>query len=263
MKIEEKQLNITCRNQSLKVAYFRRMGFKKNILYLHGLGCAKEDFKGAVESEALRNHTLISFDFPGCGGSPYPENLTLNMDDLVEITHMAITRLNIDRCVLVGHSMGGLVGLLYSEKYGSHAGAFVNVEGNLAGEDCFISRKTMTYDFHEFNEIAFPRFIKKQLESQNAGFKKYGEILEKYSSAKGFYDYCPSLIQYSDKGKLIERFLQLQVPKLFIYGSENRTLSYIPQLRQGGCPIEEIPGSNHFPNYDNPAEFYRVISKFL
>ncbi|NIM17513.1 MAG: hypothetical protein GTO45_36330 [Candidatus Aminicenantes bacterium] len=62
---------------------------------------------------------------------------------------------------------------------------------------------------------------------------------------------------------MIQRFLKLNVPKLFIYGSENRSLPYIPELRKGGCEVVEIPKSNHCPNYDNPEDFYQVITNFL
>jgi pimeloyl-ACP methyl ester carboxylesterase len=263
MKVEEKKLNLIYCQRSLEIAYFYRKGNKKYILYLHGLGSAKDDFLGATEVESLREYTLVSFDFPGFGGSTYPENIGLDIDNLVEITHMVVSQLQLGKCVLVGHSMGGLVALLYSERYSSHVKAFINVEGNLTGEDCFISRKMMKYDFSKFKKVAFPKFKQKMKKSDNIGFKKYAEILEKYTSPRAFYDYCPSLVRYSDEEKLIQKFLKLEVSKLFIYGSENSTLSYLPQLRNEGCEVAEIPGSDHCPNYDNPTGFYRVIADFL
>jgi pimeloyl-ACP methyl ester carboxylesterase len=263
VKVEEKKLNLIYRQQNLEIAYFYRKGYEKNLLYLHGLGCAKNDFLGATEFESLRDYTLVSLDFPGFGGSTYPENMSLDIDDLVEITHMVVSQLDIGKCVFIGHSMGGLVALLYSERYSSHVEAFINVEGNLAGEDCFISRKMMKYDFSKFKKAAFPKFKQKMKKSDNTGFKKYAEILEKYTSPRAFYDYCPSLVRYSDEGELVQKFLKLEVPKLFIYGSENHTLSYLPQLRNEGCEVTEIPGSDHCPNYDNPTGFYQVIADFV
>jgi len=263
MTVEEKKLNLIYGRQKLEIAYFYRKGNEKNILFLHGLGCAKDDFLGAVEAEDLRDYTIVSVDFPGCGGSTYPENMGLDMDDLVEITHMVVSQLELGKCVLVGHSLGGLVALLYSERYSPHVEAFIDVEGNLSGEDCFISRKMMKQDFSKFKTAAFPKFVRKMKKSDNTGFKKYGEILEKYTSPRAFYNYCPSLVRYSEEGELIDKFLNLEVPKMFIHGSENHTLSYLPVLRQGDCQVVEIPGSDHCPNYDNPSVFYREIAGFV
>jgi pimeloyl-ACP methyl ester carboxylesterase len=263
IEIEEKKLDMIYRRQNLEIACFLRKGNEKNILFLHGLGCSKEDFRGAAQFQGLRDYTLLAFDFPGCGGSSYPEKMELGMDDLVEITHMLVSQLDMGKCILVGHSMGGLVALLYSEKYNRDVTAFINVEGNLTGKDCFISRKMIRYDFSEFRDAVFPQFAQKMLKSDNIGFKRYGEILQQHSSPRAFYDYCPSLVLYSDEGELIQRFLKLKVPKLFIYGSENYSLPYIPGLRKGDCNVVEIPKSNHCPNYDNPEEFYQVIANFI
>jgi pimeloyl-ACP methyl ester carboxylesterase len=71
------------------------------------------------------------------------------------------------------------------------------------------------------------------------------------------------MISYSDSGQLIEKFASLKMPKCFIHGSDNSGLSYIPELIEGGIQVFEISNSHHFPQYDNPGEFYRVISDFL
>lgn len=80
---------------------------------------------------------------------------------------------------------------------------------------------------------------------------------------KSYHDYSPSLVEYSDCGNLLQRYIALAVPKLFVYGSENRTLSYLTKLRENDCELVEIPESDHFPFYDNPEAFYRAITAFL
>jgi hypothetical protein len=55
----------------------------------------------------------------------------------------------------------------------------------------------------------------------------------------------------------------LNIPKLFIYGQENSSLSYIPELRKNNMNVKEISMSNHFVFYDNPKELYDVIGAFI
>ena len=206
---------------------------------------------------------MATFDFPGCGNSSYHENMALGIDDLVEITNIFVSRLTLGDLVVAGHSMGGLVALLYIEKYGKPVKGFISVEGNVASEDCFISREVTQYTRAEFRGAGFRNLIQKLSRLKNRGYQKYVDTLERYSSAQAIFDYSPSLVDYSDNGNLIQRFTQLEIPKVFIYGSENKGLSYIPHLRERGCEVVEVSKSDHFPFYDNPRDYYRAISNFM
>jgi len=261
--METKRLEIIYRDQPLQIEYFIRPGRKGTILYLHGLGCSKNDFLRATSTDELQAYTLVAFDFPGCGNSSYPDNIVFGIDDLVEITNIFVSKLSLGDLVVIGHSMGGLVALLYIQRYGEHIKGFINVEGNLASQDCFFSREIIKYSFVELKEMVFQDFVQKLSRSENRGFQKYVDTLEKYSSPKAFFDYCPSLVSYSDNENLIQRFTGLKIPIIFIYGSENNLLSHIPLLKNKGCEVAEIANSNHFPFYDNPQDYYRVISNFL
>ena len=261
--MHSKKLEIDYRNHLLQIGYFIRRGRKDAVIYLHGLGCSKNDFLEAVSRAELKEYTLIAFDFPGCGDSPYPDDLHLEMDDLVEITHLVVSALPVDDFVIIGHSMGGLVALLFVERYGEHVKGFINVEGNLAPEDCFFSREVAQHSFTHFTTAAFKEIKHRLAQSKNKGFQKYAETLETSASEKAFFDCCPSLVDYSEHGNLIQRFIALKIPKMFVYGSENRTLSYFTTLRESGCELVEIPRSIHFPGYDNPQAFYQAIAEFL
>jgi pimeloyl-ACP methyl ester carboxylesterase len=260
MSSEKVQLGY--KGRTVQIAYSLRRTPEVAVVFLHGLGCSKRDFQGAFEFPGLTDYTLLTFDLPGCGDSPYPENLTLNIDDLVEITHLVLSALSVKDVVLVGHSMGGLVALLYAERYPANVQGFINVEGNLSSEDCFFSRIVGHFTFSAFSSTIFPELKDRMIHAENRGFREYAANLEK-ASVKAYYDHSPSLVQYSDTGKLLERYRALAIPKLFIYGAENRSLSYLPRLTESGCALVEIPASNHFPFHDNPAAFYHAISSFL
>jgi len=218
---------------------------------------------GALQCPELVPYTIIGFDFPGCGGSPYPEHASYTMEDLVEITHLVVTALHIKKCVIIGHSMGGLVGLLFARKYPHNLAGFINVEGNLAPEDCFASRTISQQSLDDFEKKGFPRLIKDIRQSSNKGLQKIAKTLQEHTSPKALHDCSHSLVHYSDSGKLLEWFIQLTIPKIFMYGSENSHLSYIPVLRQQGVSVVEIKDSGHFPCYDNPEEYWGQVLTHL
>ena len=261
--MEPEKLTIRHKGQNLQIEYFLRKGNEElTILYLHGLGCSKNDFLEAVNIELLKPYTLVAFDFPGSGNSPYPEEATFGIDDLVGITNIVVSKLNLEKLLIIGHSMGGLVAFRYIQTYPGHVKGFINVEGNLSLEDCFFSRKVAAGSFSEFREVIFKDLKRKLEASTNTGLRTYAQALENVSE-HAFYDYSRSLVEHSADAHLIQQFIGLSIPKLFIYGSENDKIPHIPMLKRNGCKVIEIPESNHFPFYDNPQTYYQAVYNFL
>ena len=261
--VKRDTLTIQYRGIPVQIAYFLRPRQEKSVLSLHGLGSSKNDFARALRVNALARYSLAAFDFPGCGNSPYPEDSAFNVDDLVEITHLLVCNLSLINVILVGHSMGGLVSLLYAERYSKFVKALVNVEGNLAPRDCFFSRVVTGYGPDGFTEEAFHKFRQQLAQSDKPGVREYAGTLSKSANRKAYADYSRSLVQYCDNVDLLDKFITLAIPKLFIYGSENRQLPYLSEIEKGGCPLKEVPGSGHFPAYDNPQSYYAIIADFI
>lgn len=261
--MEVNNVNLSYKATQLDIQYFMRSGGDIVLLYLHGGACSKSDFIEATTVPELDDYTIISFDYPGCGNSPYTPHRNLDVDDLAEITQIFIEQLQLNNIVLVGHSMGGLVAMLYMLKHKS-ALAFISIEGNLAPENCIFSRKVAnTADFSEFKSKGFPALRKSLEESDNTGFRKWSKAVAK-SSALAFYNYCPSLVHHSDSGVILKHYIDLDIPTLYIYGSENANdLNFLRTLNTHGCKNAEISNSNHFPFFDNPTEFYQVICNFM
>jgi pimeloyl-ACP methyl ester carboxylesterase len=71
------------------------------------------------------------------------------------------------------------------------------------------------------------------------------------------------MVELSDHGNLMRRFLALRFPRMFMYGEQNRSLSYLGELRGNGVELAEIPQSAHFPMYSNPPEMWSRINDFV
>lgn len=254
---------IACKGVGIPVAYWVRPGEKGTVMYIHGLGCTKSDFEGAVNHRVMKEYTLVAFDLPGSGESLYPEGVKLGMDDLASITAELALKLHLPQFTLIGHSMGGLIALLFAEKYQDMVKGFINIEGNLSPEDCFFSRIAAKYSADEFTERVFNAFKHNLVRSENRGIREYAKSLETNASRRAYHDYSCSLVDCCDDGGLIERFINMKVSRLFIYGSENRELRYKPRLEKAGIITAEVPDSGHFPGCDNPDALYGLIGDYL
>ena len=259
-----KTADVSYKGKIFSIEYFFRQGYKETIVMFHGLGGAKENYYETCKSAALAGHTLIFFDNPGTGNSTYYEDLVLNVDDLTAISSLFIQQLNISNFILCGTSMGGLTTLLYL-KSGERGKvkAYINIEGNLMPEDCMFSSKVVTYDFETFANTVFPQTILDMKANGNTGYHMIANNLQLNTNVRSYYYYSFQTVEYSSTGDLLNQFIALDIPKIFIYGEENSSLSYIPGLIRNGVNVKEISGSNHFVFYDNPKELYEVIGEFV
>ena len=72
-----------------------------------------------------------------------------------------------------------------------------------------------------------------------------------------------SMVDLSENTGLMERFLNLPCPKMFMYGNQNSTLSYLSDIASKGVELAEIPQCGHFPMYSNPPEMWRRMGEFI
>lgn len=258
-----KTLSVRYKSQEFTIEYFDREGGLQTILLLHGLGGAKENYYEACKSDALAGHRLISMDNPGTGNSTYYEDKPLNVDDLTEIIALFAAQLGLTDFVLVGTSMGGLTTLLYLKHHGAgKVKAYINIEGNLMPEDCMFSSKVVQHSFEAFEQL-FPSKIKEMVRNGNTGYHIIANNLALNTNVRSYFEYSFQTVAYSATGELLDQFIRLELPKLFIYGEHNSTLSYIPTLVEHKVPTHSISGSDHFIFYDNPKELYETIGAFI
>lgn len=87
----------------------------KTIVYLHGWGQNIAMMKPVADPFTDEYNVLI-VDLPGYGGSEEPP-YAWTVNDYVECFKEMFEKLNIDKPILIGHSFGGKISLLYASKY--------------------------------------------------------------------------------------------------------------------------------------------------
>ena len=234
------------------------------MLFVHGLGGAKENFLHAVQSPALADNTLLMFDIPGTGLAPFRPDDNLDVSALAEFTERVAERLITGSYVLAGASMGGLIALLQIRRHGAERLlGLVNVEGNLSGEDCMFSRRVIPHSLDAFVDGVFEQMIEELRRSTFAGDRVIAHNMALNVDARAYHAYSFQTVAESDSGNLLPEFLGLPVPRLFLHGEANRHLSYLDRLRRGNVQVVEVPDSGHFLFYDNPIATFEAIGHFV
>lgn len=246
----------------VEIALQRRSGRGIPILHMHGFGSTKEDYADLALRAAFEGRDLIAYDAPGCGASALEDPRALSIPFLVEVAEAVCHALGLARVHLTGHSMGGLTGLLFALGHPGRVASFLNIEGNLAPEDCFLSRQIVTHG--DMDDSAFlSAFIARVRERRESGSALYAAALPAKLRASTPRPIFTSMVALSDSYPLAERFIALPCPRAFVHGAENRRLSYLPRLAAAGVEVVEIADSGHFPMYSNPVALWRILHDFI
>src|SRR5262245_50642435 len=233
------------------------------VFFVHGLGGAKENFYAEFQGAALADCTLLTFDEPGTGLAAFDLDAGLDVRALASLAQSVAAQLLPGPYFLVGASMGGLLTLLQLRRHGAgRIQGLINLEGNLCPEDCMFSRRVVSHKLESF-EPAFRQMMGELRASRFAGDQIIAHNMALNVDIRGYHAYAFETVIESDSGRLIEEFLALLIPRLFLYGDANKTLSYLPRLRASSVQVREIPSSAHFLFYDNPEDTFQAIGEFV
>ena len=259
------KLKIIYKNTPIEIEYFIRKWNNETLLYLHGGACSKDDFIDACNIYELKKYSLVSFDYPWCGNSTHFKDISFDIDDLVEITQIIILKLNLKNIHLIVHSASWLISLLYILKYKNNVKSLISIEWNMHIDNCQFSKEIIKQSYEEFEKSGLSTLIKKLRLSDNKGYNTWASTIENTSSGKALYDICWSIIKYSKDKELMNGYCKLKIPKMYIYWETSKDrFPFLDYLKSNGySKVSEVSKSDHFPFYDNPKEFYLVLSKFI
>ena len=145
-KMKSDSLNLEVRGVAVRLAYLRREGTLPALVCLHGFGSTKEDYADLALHPDFQNRELVFWDAPGCGVSETSDPEALSIPFLVEVV---VGRLRCSEAAknftCQAHSMGGLTALMFAHAHPDRVLSFIDIEGNLAPEDCFLSRQIIEH----------------------------------------------------------------------------------------------------------------------
>lgn len=102
--------------QDIKIHYtYTNNNHKKTIVYLHGWG-QNIQMMEPIAKPFQENVDTVILDLPGFGKSGEPKT-NWSLEDYADMVHALLLKLKIENPILVGHSFGGKVSIVYASKY--------------------------------------------------------------------------------------------------------------------------------------------------
>jgi len=261
-EVVQERLSLQVQGVAVDIACMHRLGDAPPIVFLHGFGSTKEDYADIRLHPSFAGRSFLAYDAPGCGATRCPDLSKMSIPFLVTTAKAVLEHFGVREFHLVGHSMGGLTALMLAHEQPQRVLSFVDIEGNLAPEDCFLSRQVVDHP-QESADGFFEAFIERTWRLPHFSSPLYAASLRHKVRAEAVRGIFESMVALSDQGDLLTKFLALPFPRMFMYGQQNSTLSYLPTLRAHGVELAEVPACGHFPMYANPVEMWGAMSRFL
>jgi pimeloyl-ACP methyl ester carboxylesterase len=230
--------------------WFREAG-QDLVIFVHGLGASKENWRQASAARELRGKSLLGFDLPGFGDSPRPAGFDYELEKQAGVLAAVIDAYALRRIYLVAHSMGGTIALLLPSRIMSRLESLLLVEPRLRQSSCGIGGEVIQGDYEDFVSNLLPRLRKRAAINPETIFD-----LDR-ADPRAFYLSGQSMVRWTRDDQMIRRFRSIPCRKAFIYGQYDKHLEELELIdRQIAYEIEN---AGHFVMRDNPAAFYRLL----
>jgi 3-oxoadipate enol-lactonase len=231
------------------------------MVLIHGLFMNSDCWKFQLE-EFEKDFHILRFDLRGHGRTTKPKKrFTIRnyVDDMnALINHLGWT----NDLYLIGHSLGGMIALVYSLENPSHVKKLV-----VADSFCFISQEAITDVLGRVNNAKLDKFA---LGISVRGLIPYNEEIAQFV-AKLVTDHmtkkdCLIATAASAGFNMCENLKNLEKPTLVLVGKKDITTPvWASEMIHEWLPQSEliiIPDAGHLTILDHPAEFNDLVLKF-
>jgi pimeloyl-ACP methyl ester carboxylesterase len=253
--------------------YYEETGAGEAVVFLHGYTGSGRDWTSQVAAVSPE-YRAITMDCRGHGrsGAPTAED-DYSIKIFSEDVHALLDELEIEKCCLVGHSMGGFMALQFVLDHPDRVQALVLVDtssGEFERAPGFAELRT------KLDELARSEGMEAAFEYDSAHnpmrierYKKHPE--QKEISRRKMLDtsvdgYIYVARSFGKWEPVTRRLGEIDVPVLIFWGDEDAPFLKPSQILKDSIPNAElvtVPGVGHSPHEEAPDFFNENLMPFL
>ncbi len=235
---------------------------KDLILFLHGLGCNKQNFiTPFVTPGFYPGGHLLAPDLPGHGAHRGCPPSQASMENMAAFIVQLVSDRECSNLHIIAHSMGCAVALLAMGHFGLTPRSLIIIEGNLTDLDCgLLSRRAAETPRDIFINEKFSKLQTRA--AQSAELRDFSVCLQECQPAAFHHAAC-SLVSWSDSGDLLTLFQHCDAHKIYLYGERSGDSKTLALLHDRNIQTREVPGCSHFAPTENPILFHNLCAAFI
>ena len=254
------------------------MGEGSPIIFVHGLSGAWQNWLETLPHFA-RTHRVIALDLPGFGASPMPP-WEISIPSYGRFVRDFCERVGVDRCSLVGNSMGGFIATEVAITDPERVDELTLVSA--AGVTWARARREPAAVIARMGRAATPVLLRFHMSGIRRQRLRKGyfqgvffdpdsirremlwENVVPALNSPGYYDALTTLWGYDIRDRLEE----IGVPTLIVWGRNDRVVpvpaavSYKKRIGEN-AELVIFDRCGHVPQIERPVRFNRVLERFL
>lgn len=229
---------------------------RPTLVFLHeGLGCVAL-WKNFPDRLAARTGlATFAYSRAGYGGSDpvsLPRRVTYLDREARDVLPKVLAAAGIGRTILIGHSDGGTIALIYAANGGNCAAAVVTIAAHVFNEDAAIRGIETVRDAYRGGDLR-ARLARSHARNVDCAFRGWSEVW---------------LSEAFRSWSIVETLSRVTVPTLAIQGRDDPygTLAQVHAICRGvsGRSREAILAAcGHAPHREKPAETIETVARFL
>lgn len=244
------------------------------IILIHPIGGNIAIWEHEIQFILKRGFRVIAYELRGHNKSSIGSKRDFTMYDLADDLHILFDDLNIKRCTLIGHSIGGAIASLYAKQYPHNVDAIIFINSaskRIPDKDLEKHHTTRKIAASEgMNALAEwnkenNKDAKKTFEDQKT-WNYFKEIFTK-TSIEGFIAATNALYTMPDGKEDVTLALKDNRIKLFgIVANDDRVFLKLMQDMKKDIPdleIRVIYGCDHWMIAENPEAVDKALAEFL
>lgn len=246
--------------EGLRMRYDRIGQGPQAVIVMHGWGCKASTVQVLADAATAQSTTVYNLDLPGFGGSQEPP-ASWGVYDYAHFIETFVARLGIERPVLIGHSYGGRIAIVYASESPVEKVILVDAAG-------INPRRSLRYYIKVYTFKAAKRILPLLL-----GRRKGGEVIDRMRGKAGSADYNAAspvmrrIMSTSVNQDLKHLMPSIKAPTLLIWGEKDTATP----LRDAKTMEKLIPdaglvlyeGCGHYSFLERPGQTAAVIKSFL
>lgn len=229
------------------------------LILMHGWGCDHTTVR-TIAATAAKTNTVYNLDFPGFGASPEPDDVW-GVEEYACLVEKFAALEGLDNPVLVGHSFGGRVAIIFASRNQVSKVVLVDAAG-------IKPRRSIAYYYKVYSFKAAKAMARLIFGKEGAQRR-----IDAMRARRGSSDYAQATPKMrAIMSKVVNRDLTdllaaVKAPTLLIWG-ENDTATPLADAKKMNRLIPDsglvsFPGCGHYSFLDNPGQFAAVLSSFL
>jgi len=233
-------------------------------LFIHGLGsAASADFPTIAAHPTLAGRRTVLVDLLGFGFSDRPQSFPYGIEDHAWALADLLDHLGLRGAELVGHSMGGTIGIALAALRPDLASKLVAAEPNLDPAVGTLSKRIAEQREEDFLATGHRALLSDvdQWAKSDPGYASYAGTL-RGCDPLALHRSAVSLFR-NTRPPARDRLLGLSIPKACLFGERSLPDPDTAALAGAGILVLIVPNAGHAMMVDNPDGFAGAVAQGL